>query len=264
MSISSVDGLVAAVSQLIQWNKNTTRTTTGNAWFSMIDVDGNPGAGTISGLAQTNGALVTDSTGGHPPINAFGGGATGYLSAVEFGSTRACRFMLVDVLARYGSFNYNANSSGLTGVDVSGRIVGSSYAGTQIWYENATAITTNQSLAVTYVKEDGTTGRSTGTVAFGTAPTKGRLIQMPLAAGDLGVQKITGVTSTGATAGTFNVLHVRPLWTGRVVVGNAGDAHPWDRIGFPQVFDTSALEVFINPDSTDTGIPELMFNIVNG
>lgn len=264
MAITSLDQLIAATSQGIQIYKSGSRTTTGNAWFSTIDLAGNPGAGSIASLGITNGSLYTDGTGGHPPVNTFGGSNLGYIASVEFGNTVACRMMLVDVLCRHGSFAFNANSSGLTGVDISGRIVNSSYAGLQLWYECATAITTNQSVAVTYVDQSGNTGHSTGTVALGTAPTLGRLIQLPLAAGDSGLQKITGVTSTGATAGTFNLIIARPLWTGRINLANGGDAHPWDRIGMPQIFDTSAIELWLNPDSTASGLPEVFIDVVNG
>lgn len=265
MAISTIDGLVGAARQKIPWVKTTARTTVANGWFSLFDVAGNPGAGTIAGLSQTNGALVTDSTAGHPTINAFGGGATGYLAGVEFANTVASRLRLVDVLARYGTYAFNVSTGALSSQpDISGRLPGGSYVGTEIWYECATAITTNQTVTVTYTNQSGSNGKSTGAVAFGLAPTLGRLIQLPLAAGDTGVQKIESVVSTGATVGTFNVLIVRPLWTGRIPVANSGDCHSWDRIGFPQVFDTSALQSWVAADSTGSGIAELLFDIVNG
>jgi hypothetical protein len=60
--------------------------------------------------------------------------------------------------------------------------------------------------------------------------------QLPLQAGDTGVQGVTGVVGTVATAGTFNILVLRPLWSGRCrtagttgnalnAAGSAGD--PW-------------------------------------
>lgn len=62
----------------------------------------------------------------------------------------------------------------------------------------------SQSIAVTYTNQDGVTGRTTGTIAAtGVAPIVGRMLQLPLQAGDTGVQKIESVTSTVSTAGTF-------------------------------------------------------------
>jgi hypothetical protein len=265
MAITTVDGLVAGARQKVPWIKTSARTTIANGWFTQFDQAGNPGAGTIAGLSQTNGSLVTDATAGHSLINAFGGGATGYLGTVEFANTVASRLMLVDVLARYGTYAFNVSTGALSSQpDISGRLPGSNYAGTQIWYECATAITTNQTVTVTYTDESGNTGATTGAVAFGLAPTLGRLMPMPLAAGDSGVRKIESVTSTGATVGTFNILIVRPLWTGRVPVANSGDCHSWDRVGFPTVYDTSALQCWINADSTGGGVPELLFDVING
>ena len=42
--------------------------------------------------------MPTVATTGHPTIAAFGGGATGYLAQVDFGSSVACRIKLFDLL----------------------------------------------------------------------------------------------------------------------------------------------------------------------
>ena len=96
------------------------------------------------------------------------------------------------------------------------------------------------------------------------AGTVGRLMQVPLAAGDTGVQGITGVVGSVATAGTFNVLVMRPLWTGRCRIANDGDVHGLDKTGMPQVYTDSALYVAVAPDSTARGLPEMYIEIANG
>jgi len=127
-----------------------------------------------------------------------------------------------------------------------------------------TAATNNQAVNVTYTNQSGTGSRSTGAVGIGAAPTVGPMWQLPLQAGDTGVQGVTGVVGTVATAGTFNVLVIRPLWTGRVIAANFGDLHDYMRVGLPRVFDTSALCVCVNADGTSSGLPELMLTIANG
>jgi len=92
----------------------------------------------------------------------------------------------------------------------------------------------------------------------------GRMWQLPLAAGDTGVQGVTGVAGTVATVGTFNVLVIRPLWSSRVIAANFGDLHDYMRVGLPRMFDTSALAVCVNADGTSSGLPELMLTITNG
>ena len=64
--------------------------------------------------------------------------------------------------------------------------------------------------------------------------------------------------------GAFNVLVLRPLWSGRVRVANDGDVHDLAKTGCPIVFTDSALVLAINADSTSSGIPELEFVIANG
>jgi hypothetical protein len=116
---------------------------------------------------------------------------------------------------------------------------------------------------VTYNNQSGTTGRSTGTVATG-INIVGRMWPLPLQAGDSGVQGVTGVVGSTATAGTFNILVIRPLWTGRVPLANFGDLHDYLRVGMPKITDTACLCIAVNADSTSAGLPELSLTIANG
>jgi hypothetical protein len=65
------------------------------------------------------------------------------------------------------------------------------------------------------------------------------------------------------TAGAFNVLVLRPLWTGRVMAVCDGDNHDLLRTGLVQVYDTSALFPVIYADSTSSGTPEMSIEIAN-
>ncbi len=211
------------------------------------------------------GVVPNDTTAGVPLIDAFGGGNTGYLQNVEFASTVACRLMIYDLLWKGGAYAFNASTTGQTPTSYSARVPdGTDFTNTEIWVEQVTAATGNQAVNVTYTNQSGTTGRSTGAVGIGAAPTVGRMWQLPLAAGDTGVQGVTGVAGTVATVGTFNVLVIRPLWSGRVIAANFGDLHDYMRVGLPRMFDTSALAVCVNADGTSSGLPELMLTIANG
>lgn len=265
MAISTLDGWIAAAKQYISMAKTASRTTVAAAWFSVFDLAGNPGAGTLAGTSTTAGVVPTDATAGTPLINAFGGAATGYLSQVDFGNTVPCRMKLFDMLFKAGAYAFNANTTLSAQPSYSSRVPGGTdYTDTQIWIECVTAFTGNMTVAVTYTNQSGTTGRTTGTVATGVAPTVGRMIQLPLQAGDTGVQKIESVVATVATVGTFNVLVLRPLWSGRVKVANDGDVHGLDKTAMPVVYADSALVLAVNADSTSTGVPELEFVIANG
>lgn len=274
MAINTWDGFIGAAKQPISLFRNGARTTVASNWFTTFDLAGNPGAGTLAGTSTTAGVVPTDATAGCPTINAFGGGATGYLTQVDFGSTVLCRMKLFDMLFKAGAYAFTAATTNLASQpSYSSRVPGGTdYTDTQIWIEVSTAFATGTSwsVVVTYTNQSGTTGRTT--VAFtglaAAALTQGKMLQLALQAGDTGVQKIDSVVvtngGTAMTAGNFNVLVLRPLWTGRVWIANGGDTHGLDKTGTPVVYADSALILAVSPDSTAIGVPEIEFVVANG
>lgn len=260
MAITTLDGYIAAGKQQVVFNKTASITTIAAAWFSGIHLAGEPGAGVLAGTSTTTGVVPTDATAGCPPISFSTG--TGYLTNVDFGSTVACRIRLYDLLWKAGAYAFNASTTGQTPTSYAARVPGSDYKGLEIWVEFVTASTGVQNVNISYNNQDGV-AKTTGVVAL-VAGTIGRLIQVPLAAGDTGVQGITGVVGSVATAGTFNVLVLRPLWTGRVRINNDGDTHGLDKTGMPQVYTDSALYVAVAADGTARGLPEMYIEIANG
>lgn len=264
MPINSIDGYVAAAKQTINYVKTGTRTTIATGWFSLFDLAGNPGAGVLAGTSTPAGVVPTDATAGSVPINAFGVGNIGYLSNVDFGSSVASRLRLFDLLFKAGAYSFNANQTLSAQPSFASRVPNLNYSDCQIWLETVTAFTGNLNVTVTYTNQDGVTGRSTGAFVPGLTPTLGRMFQLPLAAGDTGVRTIESVVSTTATAGTFNVLVLRPLWSGRVRLANDGDTHGPLQTGMPVVFDNSCLFLAVAADSTSSGVPELELTVANG
>lgn len=264
MSITSLDGYIAAAKQRLTFIKTASRTSVAAFPFSVFDLAGNPGAGALAIGNTANGLVPDDSVAGYPIISAFGGAALGYLSKVEFGSTVAGWLDLYDRLFAAGAYAFNANTTLAAQPSYAARVPGTDYNGLQIWIEQVTAATLNQAVAVTYTNQAGTAGRSTGAVGIGAAPTVGRCWQLPLQAGDSGVQKIESVVGSVASAGTFNVMVLRQLWSGRVQLANGGDAHDLLKTGMPQLFANSALYALIAADSTSTGVPEMMIEVANG
>ena len=266
MAITTRDGYTAAAAgaQQITLCKTASRTSVAAIPFSVFDVAGNPGAGTLAGTSTAAGVVPTDATAGCPTIAAFTGANIGYLNTVEYGSSVASRLRLYDMLFKAGAYAFNANTTLASQPSYSSRIPGSNYSGTQIWIEAVTAFTGNPSIAVTYTNQAGTAAHTTGTIATGAALTLGRMVQLPLQSGDDGVQKIESVVATVATGGTFNVLVLRPLWSGRCMVANDGDLHGPDKTLRSQVFADSALFLQVIADSTATGIPDLNISIING
>lgn len=263
MAIASFDQAIAAAKQYLSVAKTAVRPSIAASWFSVFDLAGNPGAGVLAGTSTAAGVVPTDATAGCPTIDAFGASALGYLWQLEYGCSVACRLKLFDMVFKAGAYAFNA-AQALTGQpSYASRMPGGSYSDTQIWIEAVTAFTGNLTVTITYTNQSGVTGR-TATLATGTALTVGRLMQVPLQAGDTGVQAITNVAGTVATAGNFNVLVLRPLWSGRCRTANDGDVHDFTKTGMPQVFADSALFLAVAADSTSTGIPEIELVVANG
>jgi hypothetical protein len=265
MAITTLDGLIAATKQRVRYNKTATRTTVANGWFSIIDLAGQPGAGTLAGSSTTAGVVPTDLTNGYPIINPFGAGASGYLGRVSFGSTVACRIAVFDRLWHGGAYAFNANTAITAPPSYAARVPGANYAGLELWVEQVTAATGNQAVNVTYTNQGGTGTRTTGAVGIGAAPTVGRCWQLPLQAGDSGVQEVDNVQGTVATAGTFNVMVLRRLAEGRVPIVNGLDRQSVIDVGaLLQVYADSAFYVLIAADGTSSGLPDVDFQVVNG
>lgn len=261
MAILTLDQLWAASKQAADLKKTASRTAIANTWHSVFDLAGSPGAGTLAGSSTTAGVVPTDATAGYPTINAFGGTNEGYLSSVEFSNSVACRIRVFDRLFLAGAYAFNA-AQALTGQPsflsrVPGGAAINTAGETEIWVEQVTAATGNQAVNVTYTNQAGVPTQTTGAVGVGAAPAVGRCWQLPLAAGDRGVAAINNVAGSVATAGTFNVMVLRPLWTGRVKIANDGDIHDWFRTAGRKLFEDSALYMLISPDSTATGTPDV-------
>ncbi len=263
MSIVSLDGYIAASKFRLTWMKTGTRTLVAAMPYTIFDVAGSPGAGTLAIGNTTNGLVHTDATAGYPLIPTFSGG-TGYLARVEFGSSVPCCFDLYDRLFAAGAYAYNANVTLASQPSFDSRLPNAGvYNGLQLWIEAVTAFTGNLSVQINYLDEGGAAG-DTGVVATGLALPVGRCMQIPLAAGDSGVSKITQVRGTVATVGTFNVMILRPLWFGRVITANGGDVHDLLRTGFPKIFEDSALYVILYADSTAVGLPDITIQVAVG
>jgi hypothetical protein len=262
MAITTFDQFIASGKQFVSFAKTASRTSIATSWFSVFDLAGNPGSGVLAGTSTAAGIVPTDATAGCPVINFSTG--TGYLAQVDFGNTVASRLKIFDMLFKAGAYAFNAATTLAAQPSYSSRVTsGTDFTDTQIWIECVTAFTGSLSVAVTYTNQSGTAAKTTGTIVAG-ALTLGRMLQLPLASGDTGVQKIESVTGTVATVGTFNVLVLRPLWSGRCRVANDGDVHDLAKTGMPVVYLDSALFMAVNADSTATGIPELEFVIANG
>lgn len=271
MTIASIDDWMASKKQLVEWNRTASRATVTGAFFALMDMAGQPGLQSLPVGNTANGIVPTDAGNGYPTLNNFDVGAKGYLTRVNVTNTVAARMYMFDRLFCAGQYAYNNGTTNLASQPgFSARLpVAGDYKGLELWIEVATQVVASTAFTVTvgYTNQDGVSGRSTGANNFGGATnlTLGRSYQLPLQAGDTGVQKIDSVTvtHTAATAGAINVSIMRPLWTGRVAVANGGDNFDLIRTGMPEVFEDTAFYILVAPDSTASGLPEVSFEVSN-
>jgi hypothetical protein len=276
MAITSLDTYIAGYKQRAQFYKSAAVTTVANIPFTMFNQAGVPGAGTLAGTTVASAILQDDTVAGYIAID-VATGVNSYLSKVEFSSPVACRFRLVDVIAKGGAYSYATGTTSITSYPtITGRCpdfttTTSPYGnGLEIWVECTAAFTnaTAWQVQVTYTNQAGTTSRSTiiSAAQAAAALTVNKLFQLALQSGDTGVQKLQSVivTNVGATAGGFNLLLVRELWTsGRVNIANQGDIHDMLKTGMPIVYPNCALTVWSQTDSTSTSTPELFIELAS-
>lgn len=261
MAIASLDNYIASAKQRLRWAKLTARTSVAVMPFSMFDIAGNPGAGSLGAGNTANGIVPTDALAGYPNIDAAIG--TKYISKVEYASTVACRLTIYDRLFSCGAYSFNSDVTLASQPSYAGRVPNTDYSGLEIWAEEVTASTGNLAVQVDYKDEGGNAG-DTGAVGVGAAVILGRCWQLPLAAGDKGVSQIVRVRGSVASGGTFNVNVLRRLWEGRVALAGSGALHNLMQTGLPIIYPDSALYVLVTADSTSTGIPDILIEVADG
>jgi hypothetical protein len=266
MAITTLDGYIGAVKQQVSMAKlvQAGRTCTAGITCTTFDLAGAPGGGTLAGASTTAGVVPDSTVIGYPPLNAFGGGNTGYITRVDGFTLNGGRFIFYDRLFLAGAYAFNAAVTLSAQPSYSARVPNADYKGLEIWIEAVTGFTGNQSIVVTYTNELGVTGRTTGTIATGVAPLLGRCTRLPLQSGDAGVQKIESVTSTVSTVGTFNVMVLRPLCSVKQPTTNGSFALDLISTGMPVVYSTSALFMLSIMDASNTGVTQFYLDIANG
>lgn len=264
MAITTLDGLIAAPRQQVAYLKTVNVSSTAAQITAVHQQAGNPGAATLSAGNTANGAVPTDATTGWPVVNAFGVGARGYVTGIQYSNSVASNIIIYDRLFHAGAYSFNANTTLADQPSYAGRVPGGNdFTGLELWVEAVTAFTGNLSINVGYRNQAGA-DVTTGVIATGIAPAVGRIIQLPLAAGSSGIQRINSVVATNSTVGTFNLVVVRRLATLRVPAANVGGQVGFDVTGMPEVFADSAITMAVQPDGTSTGLPYALIEIKNG
>jgi hypothetical protein len=264
MAITTLDGYIAAPKQTVAITRNSAIAAVLYTRTSGYNLAGNPGAGVLAGTSTTAGVLVTSNTAGFPRI-LDRGAVKYYLTKVSSVNTIATNVIVQDLLYKAGGYTFNANVTLSAQPSIAGRVPdGTDFTGVSLYFECVTAFTGIPTITVTYTNQDGVAGRTTGATSLTIAPVVGKVIPLPLQSGDSGIQRINSVVATVATAGTFNLQLVRDLFITRLPVPNYSSTDGLDKTGMVEVFQTSALNVVVQPDLASTGVQSTFLEISAG
>lgn len=226
---------------------------------SLWQYNGVPAGGAVPGAVAvptnaTVGSLLQVNPGGAREKWLLG------MTAASFSAAMGGMLILYDRLLHIG---------GLSGTVITAQSVGGTLTrntdglGNQIWIEIYTAIgTTGTTVTASYTNEAGASGRTTIATAIGGTGflEATRIIMLPLAGGDRGVQAVASVTlaaSTG-TAGNFGVTVARPLASLPIAMGGVGNVRDFIS-GLPSIIkiDTNAcLVLAFLPNGT--AVPQII------
>lgn len=260
----NLDSVLGAYRQCIPMFKSNSITTVAGQPFTLIDRAGYPAAGSLNPGNTTTGLVPTDATTGFPTIDAFGGSNRGFLSHVEVMAPATGVIEIYDVLFMAGQTTIP--TTGTTTVTLStqpsfaSRVPFKSDGTTRDWsqvqiYLQASVAWSNHAhtTSVTYTDQDGNTG-STGNVSTQNLGIN-RWLRMPLATGDVGVQRLDSYAVNGVTSasGAVSVILARKLYSARIIGG--GWTYGPDQTGLPEVYADSALLLVCRMDSTSSSTP---------
>lgn len=258
MAIATWDALLAALAtgQRIGWHKLSVTSTAGG-FYTMWDVQGDPGAGSLAIGNTTTGLIPTDATAGAFTITDPTGANLLYLAQANIGAAGPLQGILYDRLWHAGSFNANqaigtpfnlGTATALTRPDANGE-------NTEIWLEtNVATSNTATSISFTYTNSAGATGRVTPAISIQNFLTR-RMLPIPFQSGDIGVRSIQSYTTSGtvASAGTFNIVIIRRLFADAIPGSQVG---PGPRsameIGMPRIYSDSCLALMAYAFTTST------------
>lgn len=207
---------------------------------SLWGAAGNPaGVDVSSGLGGTGGTGTNPTRASNGALKQAnpGGSRQKWLLGMEVVASQVGAVLLYDRLMQVGGLSGTSTSSQTITSGTTSRYT--SGDGNQLFVEIYIAVgATPTTITAVYTNQAGTGSKTTTAVVFGGAGNAevGRMIQLPLAAGDTGVRSVQSVTvlaSTGTT-GDFGITIAHPLLFD--AVGQAGAGFPRDTItGLPSV-----------------------------
>lgn len=252
MAIASESDLYAALatSQDLRLFKNSITAVAGRM-MSLWRATGQPEQGAIPGAA----AVCTKATSGSNSFSNAGAGKTLYLLNVSGAiNSAATTLTILDRLVASG--NLSGTTTGAQTVNTPALTRRTDGVRNRIFLEWYTATgSTSVTVTASYTNQDGTAGKTTGTVTLPASVAAGSMFELPLAAGDSGVRSVETVTlsATTGTAGAFGVTIGAVLGYAPMPIANQGYSYDAQSLGLPIVENDACLQYAITALSTATG-----------
>lgn len=250
------------------------------AWHSLVRTTNKQPAGTFAPAAIPGGTAVNRSTVGalFPHLSNPSGSDKKYLLTVGYSSgTTLNQILLVDKLVAASGVSGNVNTAQTT--DTTSLTRYTDGAGVLATMEVTTALgATASNVTLSYTNQDGTSGRTSPSVAMTTSAITGRLVPvetgpfMRLSNGDFGVRSVQSVTLSAAMgAGVLNLYLYKPLhWLPGIATNIYVERDSTVQIdGLTELVRGSdsqlgMLSYFVMPNGTTTGNVSMFLRTVAG
>lgn len=257
MAITTLDGMLAGFVAPAHFMKRMAAGSIESAdvLHSLAYTAGYPGPAVAPTPGSLAGAALTSYAGQLPWTNP--GAGNSHLARLEAVSSQAGSLFLVDRLWHNDSIvstttgAQTINSAAFPARDANGSTNG---AGVLVGLEVSTATTNGSAITNTtldYTNSAGTASR-TGTIAsFPATATVGTFVPFSLAAGDLGVRSIQGLTlGTSYGTGVLHLVAYRVLGKVDMVFNGDGGDMNFMETGFPRLYDNTVPFLMWLPQGT--------------
>lgn len=253
MAITTLDGIIAGAMNPECFIKVGGTMEAAGVMHSLFYTTGMPGAAAAPSPG-INGASLTTYAGQIPFTNPVSGNT--YLTSLEAAATVAGTLLLVDRLwHNSGVAVATTTAQAITSPTWPARDNDGATAGRGVLVGiEASAATTNvgavSNTTLNYTNSAGTNTR-TGTLTWPATAAAGTFVPFALAAGDLGVRSIQGVTlGTSYGGGTIHLVAYRVLGAIGVSVANALAAKDVFALGRPRMYDNTVPFLLWLPSAT--------------
>lgn len=253
MAITTLDGIIAGAINPERFLKVGSTMESAGVMHSLFYTAGLPGAAAAPSPG-IDGAALTAYAGQLPFANPVSGNT--YLTSLEAASTAIGTLLLVDRLwHNSGVAVATVGAQAITSPTWPARDIDGATAGRGVLVGiEASAATTNvgavANTTINYTNSAGTNAR-TGTLTWPATAAAGTFVPFALAAGDLGVRSIQGVTlGTSYVTGTIHLVAYRVLGSVGVNAANSLFTKDVFALGRPRMYDNTVPQLLWLPSAT--------------